>query len=38
VCPLYAAPEVPLLFDSHHFTAAGAALMAKAMLVRHQLP
>jgi peptidoglycan/LPS O-acetylase OafA/YrhL len=38
VCPLYAAPEVPLLFDSNHFTAAGAALMAKAMLVRHQLP
>ena len=38
VCPMYAAPEVPLLFDSNHFTAAGAALMAKAMLVRHQLP
>lgn len=38
VCPMYAAPEVPLLFDSNHFTAAGAALMAKSMLVRHQLP
>lgn len=37
-CPLYAAPDVPLLFDSHHFTAAGATLMARAMFLRHQLP
>ena len=37
-CPLYAAPEVPLLFDSHHFTAAGATLLAKAIFVNHQLP
>ncbi|MDP9051142.1 MAG: hypothetical protein M3O31_10570 [Acidobacteriota bacterium] len=36
-CPLYAAPDVPLLFDSHHFTAAGATLMARAMFA-HRLP
>lgn len=37
-CPLYAAPEVPLLFDSHHFTAAGATLLANAIFIHHQLP
>ena len=37
-CPLYAAPEVPLLFDSHHFTTAGATLLANAILIHHQLP
>ena len=37
-CPLYAAPDVPLLFDSHHFTAAGATLLANAIFVHHQLP
>jgi len=37
-CPLYAAPGVPLLFDSHHFTAQGATLMANAIFKYHQLP
>lgn len=37
-CLLYAAPDVPLHFDSHHFTAAGATLLARAISVHDQLP
>jgi peptidoglycan/LPS O-acetylase OafA/YrhL len=37
-CPLYAAPGVPLLFDTDHFTAAGSVLLAEAIRARNQLP
>jgi peptidoglycan/LPS O-acetylase OafA/YrhL len=37
-CPSYAAPGIPLLFDEHHFTAAGSALFVRSMRDRHQAP
>ena len=37
-CPAYAAPGVPLLFDSNHFTPAGSILYARSIRSRHQLP
>jgi peptidoglycan/LPS O-acetylase OafA/YrhL len=37
-CPVYGAPRVPLLFDSNHFTGAGATLFATAMREQHLLP
>ena len=36
-CPVYAAPGVPLLFDTNHFTAEGAELYARAMRDRNLL-
>ena len=36
-CPLFAAPGVPLLFDTDHFTAEGSVLFAQAMRAGHQL-
>ncbi|MCU1329162.1 MAG: hypothetical protein JWN34_4532 [Bryobacterales bacterium] len=37
-CPVYAARDVPLLFDSDHLTPAGSILFAKAMRELHQFP
>jgi peptidoglycan/LPS O-acetylase OafA/YrhL len=37
-CPVYAAPGVPLLFDTNHLTPLGSELFAKTMRDRHQLP
>ena len=37
-CPLYAAPGVPLLFDTDHFTKAGSILYASIIRSRNQLP
>lgn len=37
-CPLYAAPGVPLLIDSDHFSPEGSVLFAKAIREHHQLP
>jgi peptidoglycan/LPS O-acetylase OafA/YrhL len=37
-CPVYAAPGVPLLFDTDHFTAEGSVLFARAMRDRNQMP
>jgi len=37
-CPVYAAPHVPILFDSGHLTAGGSLLLAKAMRDRNQIP
>jgi peptidoglycan/LPS O-acetylase OafA/YrhL len=37
-CPLYAVVDVPLLFDSHHFTEQGAILLAQAIRSRNELP
>jgi hypothetical protein len=37
-CPLYAAPGVPLLFDTDHFTPAGSELYASIIRSRNQLP
>jgi hypothetical protein len=37
-CPVYAAPDVPLLFDTHHLTPEGSRLYAAAMKADHQLP
>ena len=37
-CPLYAAPGVPILFDTDHFTAAGSKLYASIIRSRKQLP
>ena len=36
-CPLYAAPGVPLLFDTDHFTPQGSILYARAIRNRGQL-
>jgi hypothetical protein len=36
-CPVYAAPGVPLLFDTDHLTEEGSVLFAKAMRAGHQL-
>ncbi|MCU1321242.1 MAG: hypothetical protein JWM43_891 [Acidobacteriaceae bacterium] len=36
-CPVYAAPGVPLLFDTNHFTAQGSELYARAMKDRNLL-
>jgi peptidoglycan/LPS O-acetylase OafA/YrhL len=36
-CPVYAAPGVPLLFDTNHFTAQGSQLYARAMRNRNLL-
>jgi peptidoglycan/LPS O-acetylase OafA/YrhL len=35
-CPLYAAPQVPLTFDSQHLTLAGSAMVAEAVRARVQ--
>ena len=37
-CPAYAAPGVPILFDTDHFTPAGSILYASAIRARNQLP
>ena len=37
-CPVFAAPGVPLLFDSHHLTPMGAMLYADAMRKHGRLP
>ncbi len=37
-CPLYAAPGVPLMFDTHHLTVEGATLFARTMIAKGQLP
>jgi peptidoglycan/LPS O-acetylase OafA/YrhL len=37
-CILYGAPGIPLLYDSDHLTPAGAALLARKMRERNQLP
>jgi hypothetical protein len=37
MCPLYAAPGVPLLFDSNHFTAEGSVLLARRMVANKQI-
>lgn len=37
-CPVYAAPDVPILFDSNHLTAGGSYLLAKTMRDRNQIP
>jgi peptidoglycan/LPS O-acetylase OafA/YrhL len=37
-CPAYGAPGVPLLFDEHHFTAAGSELFVELMRKNAQLP
>ena len=37
-CPLYAAPGVPMLFDTDHFTKAGSILYASIIRSRNQLP
>ena len=36
-CPVYAAPGVPLLFDTYHFTARGSELYARALRDRNLL-
>ena len=36
-CPLYAAPGVPILFDSNHFTPEGSALLVKAMVANKEI-
>ena len=37
-CPLYAAPGVPILFDTDHMTTAGSKLFASVIRSRNQLP
>ncbi len=37
-CPLYAAPGVPLLFDTHHMTPQASVLYVTRMRLLHQLP
>jgi len=37
-CPSYAAPGVPMLLDTNHFTPGGSTLFAQSMRDRHQLP
>ena len=37
-CPLYAAPGVPILFDTDHFTPAGSLLYASIIRSKNQLP
>jgi peptidoglycan/LPS O-acetylase OafA/YrhL len=37
-CPLYAAPGIPILFDTDHFTPAGSLLYASIIRTRNQLP
>jgi len=37
-CPIYAARNVPLLFDTDHFTREGSILFARTMKDRNQLP
>ncbi len=37
-CPLYAAPGIPLLYDTDHLSPAGALLFAHIIDQRHQLP
>jgi hypothetical protein len=36
-CPLYAAPGVPIIFDSFHLTLPGSVLYAKSIRRKHQL-
>jgi peptidoglycan/LPS O-acetylase OafA/YrhL len=36
-CPLYAAPGVPILFDSNHFTTEGSVFFAKTMVANKEL-
>jgi peptidoglycan/LPS O-acetylase OafA/YrhL len=38
VCPVFAAPGVPILFDADHMTPEGSALYARAIRQHHQLP
>ena len=38
VCPAYAAPGVPTLLDSNHFSTAGAIRFAETIRDRHQIP
>jgi peptidoglycan/LPS O-acetylase OafA/YrhL len=35
-CPLYAAPGVPILFDTSHFTAEGSVLLVKTMVANKE--
>ena len=37
-CPVFAAPNVPLLIDRDHLTVEGSVMLAKAIRARHQLP
>lgn len=37
-CPALAAPGIPLLFDTHHFTPEGSLLLAQSIRAHHQLP
>ena len=37
-CPSFAAPGVPMLFDSHHFTPEGSVVLARVMKVKGQIP
>jgi hypothetical protein len=38
LCPAYAAPNVPILFDGNHLTAGGYILLAKTMKAVGQIP
>jgi peptidoglycan/LPS O-acetylase OafA/YrhL len=38
ICPVYAEPNIPLLFDTNHFTAEGSILYARAMRDKNLLP
>jgi hypothetical protein len=35
-CPLYAAPGIPILFDTSHFTAEGSVLLVKTMVANKE--
>jgi peptidoglycan/LPS O-acetylase OafA/YrhL len=37
-CPVFAAPNVPILFDTDHLTVEGSEMLAKAIRERRQLP